>query len=111
MVNGDALKSVEDNLRLLDERARGLADTLTHFRTLQRERMSKRLPSTNVPVLTDREVAILRLIAAGKDNAEIAGELHFALGTIKLHVREILEALDAPTRAAAAVRAVRLGLI
>lgn len=61
--------------------------------------------------LTKRERLILRLIADGADNVEIAATLHFSLGTIKADVRAILETLKSPTRAAAAARAVRLGLI
>jgi DNA-binding NarL/FixJ family response regulator len=61
--------------------------------------------------LTARERRILRLIADGHDNDAIAETLHFSLGTIKAHVRAILDTLKSPTRAAAAARAVRLGLI
>jgi DNA-binding NarL/FixJ family response regulator len=51
------------------------------------------------------------LIAKGCDNTEIAHELHFALGTIKMHVRDILVKLEATSRTEAAVRAVRLRVI
>jgi DNA-binding NarL/FixJ family response regulator len=61
--------------------------------------------------LSARERLILRLIADGQDNEAIAETLHFSLGTIKAHVRVILDALKTPTRAAAAARAIRLGLI
>jgi len=111
MVDPGALKAIEQNLRRFDHGARGLAQALNELRALNRARLAARAPARAGPVLTSRELAILRLIAAGKDNAEIAAELHYGLGTIKLHVREILEALDAPTRAAAAARAIRLGLI
>jgi DNA-binding NarL/FixJ family response regulator len=61
--------------------------------------------------LKARERLILRLIADGQDNVAIAETLHFSLGTIKADVRAILDALKSPTRAAAAARAIRLGLI
>jgi DNA-binding NarL/FixJ family response regulator len=61
--------------------------------------------------LTARERLILRLIADGYDNDAIAETLHFSLGTIKAHVRTILDTMKSPTRAAAAARATRLGLI
>lgn len=63
------------------------------------------------PRLTARELAILRLIADGHDNAAIAKRLHFGHGTIKLHVRGILAKFGTSNRTVAAVRAVRLGLL
>ena len=69
------------------------------------------MPLIPSPELTAREVAILRLIAQGRNNGEIALTLHFALGTIKSHIRDILEKFDAPDRTIAAVEAVRRGLI
>ncbi|HEV7179008.1 MAG TPA: response regulator transcription factor [Candidatus Baltobacteraceae bacterium] len=61
--------------------------------------------------LTAREGDVLRAIAEGKGNAEIAGELHIGLGTVKGHVRDILEKLCAADRTQAAVTALRRGLI
>jgi DNA-binding NarL/FixJ family response regulator len=62
-------------------------------------------------VLSLRELAILRLIATGDDNGHIAASMNFGLGTIKLHVREILEKLHVSNRTEAAVQGVRRGLI
>lgn len=61
--------------------------------------------------LTVRETAVLRMIAEGRGNSEIAEELALGLGTIKGHVRDILEKLAAADRAQAAVIALRRGLI
>jgi DNA-binding NarL/FixJ family response regulator len=60
--------------------------------------------------LTPREVQILRLVARGHTNREIAGRLILAVGTIKAHVQHILEKLGVDDRTQAAVRAVELGL-
>jgi len=49
--------------------------------------------------LTPRETEILRLIAEGVGNAEIAQRLALGLGTVKDHVRDILEKLSAADRA------------
>jgi DNA-binding NarL/FixJ family response regulator len=68
-------------------------------------------PAIAVPKLTKREVAILRLIAQGRNNSEIAVTLHFALGTIKSHIRDILRKFGVTDRTIAAVEAVRMGLI
>ena len=62
----------------------------------------------NPAALEEVEANIARL---ERENAEIAEELHFGIGTIKLHVREILQKLGASTRTEAAVLAVRKGYI
>ena len=105
------LAAMQSNLSVLNERSQGLAAALAELRGRRRSATASlpRLPEA--PALTPREVQILRLIAEGRDNDTIAAELHFSLGTIKLHVREILETLGCTTRAAAAARAVRLRLI
>ena len=41
--------------------------------------------------LTEREAEIMRLIVQGKDNQNIASELHVALGTVKSHVHNIMQ--------------------
>ncbi|HTJ25115.1 MAG TPA: response regulator transcription factor [Candidatus Limnocylindria bacterium] len=61
--------------------------------------------------LTPRELDVLRLVADGVGNAEIAERLHLGLGTVKGHVRDILEKLSASDRAHAAVTAFRRGLL
>jgi len=61
--------------------------------------------------LTPRETEILRLIADGKANNEIAESLHIGLGTVKGHIRDILEKLSANDRTQAAVTALRKGYI
>ena len=61
--------------------------------------------------LTPRETEILRLVADGVGNAEIAVRLHVGLGTVKGHVADVLQKLAASDRAQAAVTAYRRGLI
>ncbi len=61
--------------------------------------------------LTARETEVLKLIANGRANAEIGTELHMGLGTVKGHIRDILEKLSASDRTHAAVTALRRGLI
>src|SRR6516225_9943097 len=61
--------------------------------------------------LTDRELEVLRLIAAGKSNQRIAHDLVVALDTVKTHVTHILGKLGAANRTEAAARARQLGLI
>jgi two-component system, NarL family, response regulator LiaR len=61
--------------------------------------------------LTERETEILRLISEGRANSEIAGSLHIGLGTVKGHIRDILEKLSAADRTQAAVVALKKGYI
>jgi len=61
--------------------------------------------------LTPRETEILRMIADGRGNAEIASALFIGLGTVKGHIRDILDRLAASDRTQAAVVALRRGLI
>lgn len=61
--------------------------------------------------LTPRETEILRLIADGRSNAEIAEQLFIGLGTVKGHIRDILSKLSASDRTQAAVVALRKGYI
>jgi DNA-binding NarL/FixJ family response regulator len=63
------------------------------------------------PELSDRETEVLRLIANGKDNAEIAQELHISPKTVKNHISNILMKLQIENRIQAAVYAVRRGLV
>jgi DNA-binding NarL/FixJ family response regulator len=81
----------------------------------------KRLRETAPPVtdatqdeqaadLTTREVEILRLVAEGKENSQIAGELYISPKTVKNHVASILGKLSIENRVQAAVFAVRTGI-
>jgi len=66
--------------------------------------------SGNTP-LTARELEILELIVAGCSNADISQRLYITIGTVKTHVRNILNKLSADDRTQAAVRALRSGLV
>ena len=61
--------------------------------------------------LTDRELEVLRLLAAGKSNQRIAHDLVVALDTVKKHVTHILGKLGAANRTEAVARARQFGLI
>ncbi|HSK16483.1 MAG TPA: response regulator transcription factor [Gaiellaceae bacterium] len=61
--------------------------------------------------LSDRELEVLRLIANGKDNAEIARELFISPKTVKNHISNILMKLQIENRIQAAVYAVRSGIV
>ncbi len=61
--------------------------------------------------LTERELEVLELIVNGCSNAEISEQLYVTVGTVKTHVRNILNKLCVDDRTQAAVRALRAGLI
>ena len=61
--------------------------------------------------LSDREIQVLKLIANGKDNAEIARELFISPKTVKNHISNILMKLQIENRIQAAVYAVRSGIV
>lgn len=69
-----------------------------------------RIPE-NPQKLTDREVEVLRLLAQGKANKEIALSLFVGETTVKTHVSNILLKLGVPSRTQAALYAIRVGLV
>jgi DNA-binding NarL/FixJ family response regulator len=69
------------------------------------------LRSVSQTPLTEREVQILRLIADGTNNLDIADRLGLSLGTVKGHVRDILDKLQAADRTHAAVIGLKRRLI
>ena len=71
----------------------------------------KRDTSEDDVPLTNRELQVLRHIALGLSNREIGQSLNISIETVKEHVQNILRKLDTPDRTAAAVWAVKKGLV
>jgi DNA-binding NarL/FixJ family response regulator len=94
-VGGDALLAPELVRRLLD-------DLLTR---------AAPSPLPGVEQLTPREAEVLRLIARGLSNAEIAGRLVLGEGTVKTHVAHVLAKLGVRDRVQAVVAAYESGLV
>lgn len=61
--------------------------------------------------ITERELEVLQLIAAGRSNKEIAGKLDVSPNTVKTHIARLYEKLEAARRTEAILRARELGLI
>jgi ATP/maltotriose-dependent transcriptional regulator MalT len=86
------------------DRLGATADARHAAALLQQRRTSPR-------VLTDREVEVLRLVAAGKHNRDIAGALHLSEHTVARHMQNILAKLGVSSRAAATSSALEKGLL
>ncbi|MDX6480861.1 MAG: hypothetical protein QOG85_1371 [Gaiellaceae bacterium] len=108
--------SIQELVAGIRAAARGEALISPHIagKVLQRIRAT----STNTGIetlirteLSDREIEVLKLIANGKDNAVIAGELHISPKTVKNHISNILMKLQIDNRIQAAVYAVRSGIV
>lgn len=61
--------------------------------------------------LTEREVVVLRLVAEGNRNRDIAGKLFISEETVKVHIKHIMDKLDASDRTQAVAIALRRGII
>ena len=61
--------------------------------------------------LTQREMSVLRLVAAGKPNREIGESLNISEGTVKIHLSHLFEKLGATSRTDAVAKAAERGLI
>ena len=76
------------------------------------ERLMREIRAPDSPEkLTERETDVLRLLALGRSNKEIAGELVIGEKTVKTHVSNILMKLGLSSRTQAALHAVRIGLV
>jgi DNA-binding NarL/FixJ family response regulator len=108
--------SIDDLLRGIRSAAVGESLISPHIaaKVLQRVRASNTLPGGADAIrseLSDREIEVLKLIANGKDNAQIARELYISPKTVKNHISNILMKLQIENRIQAAVYAVRSGIV
>jgi two-component system NarL family response regulator len=87
------------------------AKLLTEFATLARRDEEERAQRIPAPRLTEREMQVLKLVARGMNNRDIAKELFISDNTVKNHVRNILEKLQIHSRMEAVMVAVRDKLI
>ena len=78
-------------------------------KVLQELNLSPKRPPKGQP-LTEREVEVLRMVAQGKSNRQIADELVLSLGTVRAHLSNILGKLHLASRTQATLYALREGL-
>jgi DNA-binding NarL/FixJ family response regulator len=107
----DAVRAVHGGQSLINPSMAG--KLLTEFATLARrdEDEDERPQQVPAPKLTDREMEVLKLVARGMNNRDIAKELFISENTVKNHVRNILEKLQIHSRMEAVMIAVREKLI
>lgn len=74
-------------------------------------KLVQRLRGAEAEILSGREVEIMRLVAHGTSNREIAKELWISEATVKSHLNRILRKLEAPDRTAAVTQALKRGII
>jgi len=70
-----------------------------------------RAPEKSHTALTEREADVMKLLAQGKSNKEIAQALNIGEQTVKTHVSRILDKLELPSRTQVVLYAIRIGLV
>ena len=105
----DAVRAVHGGQSLINPSMAG--KLLTEFATLARRDEEERPQQVPAPKLTEREMEVLKLVARGMNNRDIAKELFISENTVKNHVRNILEKLQIHSRMEAVMIAVREKLI
>src|SRR5262252_9203826 len=106
----EAVRAVHGGQSLINPSMAG--KLLTEFATLaNRDSAEDRTQHVAAPKLTDREMEVLKLVARGMNNRDIAKELFISENTVKNHVRNILEKLQIHSRMEAVMIAVREKLI
>jgi DNA-binding NarL/FixJ family response regulator len=97
VASGDALLAPSVTRRLIDEFARRPEPAARSARQLE--------------ALTERELEVLREVARGHTNAEIASRLHVAETTVKTHVAHMLDKLELRDRVQAVILAYEAGIV
>lgn len=87
------------------------AKLLDEFNRLDRAPLQPQADNTHLETLTERELSILRLMAQGQTNQEIADTLFLATGTVKNNVSSIISKLHANDRTQAVLAALRHGIV
>ena len=100
--DGYLLKDTEPDTLLsqLKRIAQGEVILSDSIKNLLLERQSSQSP---IDSLTDREIDVLRLVATGLANKQIAGQLFISEETVKVHIRNLLRKLNVHSRVAATV--------
>jgi DNA-binding NarL/FixJ family response regulator len=98
-------------IRVVAEGGSLFAPSVTRRLIEEFARHGARHPAAALDVLTDRETEVLRQVARGLSNAEIAAELFVSENTVKTHVARVLMKLGLRDRVQAVVLAYESGLV
>ena len=101
-----AIKGTAEGKSFLDPTVAGKL-----MRQMVAEPAARPVAAEQIEALTERELDVLRLLAQGYSNPEIAQKMHLAAGTVRNYVSTILQKLDVGDRTQAAVVALQRGLI
>ena len=101
-----AIKGTAEGKSFLDPAVAGKL-----MRQMTAEPAARAVAAGEVEALTERELEVLRLLAQGYSNREIAQKMHLAAGTVRNYVSTILQKLGVGDRTQAAVVALQRGLI
>ena len=112
---GYLLKSLnaDEFLDMLDGLQRGEAAMTrqTTARLMKRFTQAAATPPAPAQRLTDREVELLKLVAAGMANKAIAQQLSISENTVKYHMKKIMQKLNVQNRTEAVTQSIRAGLL
>jgi len=107
-----SLEQLVEAVRTVAEGGSLVAPAVTQRLLAGVDRIQNQFSSLEQPdPLTGRETEILRLLAGGYSNKEIANSLHVAEGTVKNHVSNILSKLGVRDRTRAVLKALELGIV
>jgi DNA-binding NarL/FixJ family response regulator len=111
--NGYLLKQIDSNefFRLIDNLDNGDAAILPSMATRLIKYVSQTDGNPEKSPLSEREAEVLKLVAAGKSNRDIASDLSVSENTIKFHIKNILQKLSVANRIEAVSYAIQHGII
>src|SRR5690606_17527141 len=105
----EVIRAVEDGAAWIDPAIAQVAyEIFSNVRAVNPNHSGKEYIQS---ILTDREYEILKLIAEGHNNQDIADKLYVSIHTIKAQVSSVLEKLQVNDRVQAAVKAVKEGVV
>jgi LuxR family maltose regulon positive regulatory protein len=105
---GEPMKALLERLK---SRGGGLKEYILSILSAFGETGRASIPQPLVDPLSERELDVLRLVAEGMSNGEIADRLVVSVGTVKTHVHSIIEKMDVHSRTQAVAQARELKLL
>ncbi|MBA2550090.1 MAG: response regulator transcription factor [Nocardioidaceae bacterium] len=111
LLKDSSVDQVEQAIRLVADGQSLISPAMATKLLAEFKQISNVEPGLPTPKLTARELEVLRLVARGHNNRQVAGDLFISENTVKNHVRNILEKLQLHSRMEAVMYAVRERLV